>query len=443
MTLKRLAAIAIVALSAAMLALPAAALAWQAKGGKVVLPGPADVPPAKRTAKEPQGPADFRSAHFLLHTDLPPREARELLDRLESMLALVSKYWGRPPSGVIECYVVKELDVWPADALDAEGRAKIAQGAGITHVDTLSRGSKTLAARAVVYAVADRGTPQHEAVHAYCGQTFGRTGPLWYSEGMAEMGQYWREGDVSVQCPAYVVEYLRAAVPKPLAKILDEKDIAPRGGPGRTGDSWRNYAWRWALCHLLANNPNYAQRFRPLGLGYLSGANVSFADTYGAMAREIDFEYRFFLEHVERGYRVDLCSWDWQRKFREPAGEVPVRARIAANRGWQPTGALVRRGAAYDLAAKGHWQIAPMDGDVAAAGGEDGAGRLEGVIFHDFTLGEPFELSNEGTFVAPADGRLYARCRDAWNELADNTGSVALAIYAADAKNRPGPADPE
>jgi hypothetical protein len=409
-----------------------------------VLPGPADVPPAKRTVKAADAPADFRSAHFLLHTDLAPKEARALLERLETMLALVSKYWGQPSAGVIELYVVKKLEVWPDDALDAEGRAKIAQGAGITHVDTLSRGKTTLAARAVVYAAADRGTPQHEAVHAYCGQTFGRTGPLWYAEGMAEMGCYWREGDTSVQCPDYVSDYLRGSLAKPLAEILDEQRGLPNGaGPARSGDSWQNYAWRWALCHLLANNPNYSERFRPLGLGYLSGAKVSFANTYGAMAREIDFEYRFFLEHVERGYRVDLCSWDWNRKFREPAGGVPTRARIAANRGWQPTGALVRQGAAYDYQAKGKWQIAAERRDLTPAGGDDGAGRVEAVIFHDFALGKPFALSESGTFVVETDGQLYARCRDAWNELADNTGFVTLAIHAADGQNRPGPADAE
>ena len=318
-----------------------------------VPPGPSDVPPRERSANAPDGPADFRSTHFVLHTDLPPKEARGLLRRLETMLSLVSKYWGQPLKGTIECYVVRDLSVWPEDALDLSGRAKIEQGAGITHVETLNRGAKVLSAKAVVYAAAGRGTPQHEAVHAYCGQTFGRTGPLWYSEGMAEMGQYWRQGDSSVRCPAYVVDYLRASRPKPVRRIVSE-DGTRRGGaaPVRSGDSWQNYSWRWALCHLLANNANYADRFRPLGLGYLSGAPVSFAATYGAMIDEIDFEYRFFLQHVDRGYRVDLCSWNWKRKFREPAGGS-IRSRIVANRGWQPTGVLVRRGEKYDYRASG------------------------------------------------------------------------------------------
>jgi hypothetical protein len=430
------------ALAFGMLACSAAAASERNKRPEP--PGPADAPRPKRAAQQSTGePRNYRSTHFLLHTDLAPDDAQELLGRLESMLGLISQYWGRASSGVIECYVVQDLSAWPADALDAQGRAKIAQGAGITHVDTLSRGAKTLAAKAVVYAVADRGTPQHEAVHAYCGQTFGRTGPLWYAEGMAEMGQYWRQGDTSVRAPQYVVKYLRSQKPKPLAEILEEDNARPGAAPARTGDSWQNYAWRWALCHLLANNPNYSERFRPLGLGYLSGANVSFTDTYGAMADEIEFEYRFFLAHVESGYRVDLASWNWNRKFREPTGGTPVRVRVAANRGWQPTGALVRRGQAYDYRAAGTWQISPEHRDLTAAGNAQGAGRLEGVIFHDFALGEPFALADSGTLVAPGDGRLYVRCRDAWNELADNTGFVALKITAAGKPQPPAPADAE
>ena len=69
-------------------------------------------------------PADYRSRHFLMHTDLPPEEANELLGRLETMLTLISDYWGRPPSGVIECYVVRNLDQWPPASMAPEGRAR-------------------------------------------------------------------------------------------------------------------------------------------------------------------------------------------------------------------------------------------------------------------------------------------------------------------------------
>src|SRR5437762_1494004 len=80
-------------------------------------------------------------------------------------------------------------------------------------------------AKSLVFAVADRGTPQHESVHAYCGQTFGTTGPLWYSEGMAEMGNYWREGDRSVNIHPGVLEYLRNSPPKSLNDIVNANEF--------------------------------------------------------------------------------------------------------------------------------------------------------------------------------------------------------------------------
>src|SRR5690606_8113689 len=51
-------------------------------------------------------PADYRSKNFILHTDISAEEAQELLKKLETMLSLISKYWGRPPSGIIEMYVI-------------------------------------------------------------------------------------------------------------------------------------------------------------------------------------------------------------------------------------------------------------------------------------------------------------------------------------------------
>lgn len=139
----------------------------------------------KDKSKKSEGVSDFASSHFLLHTDLADDEAEELLDRLETMLPLIAKYWGRPLSGGIEMYVVKDLKNWPPGALPDEGRPAIERGAGVTISQGRSNG-QAFVAKSTVFAVADRGTPQHEAVHAYCAQTFGRSGPIWYSEGMAE-----------------------------------------------------------------------------------------------------------------------------------------------------------------------------------------------------------------------------------------------------------------
>jgi hypothetical protein len=408
--------------------------AWLLLALAVVLfeaaPGAAQSKRDKSKGEQPAGPTDYLSEHFVVHTDLAADDAKDLLERLETMLSLISTYWARPCVGKIECYVVKELDKWPSGKIPEEGLDHIRAGAGVTITSTLSSGVLALS-RAVVYAVADRGTPQHEAVHAYCGQTFGTTGPVWYSEGMAEMGQYWRKDDKSVRIHDVVLDYLRSSPPKSMNDIVNGQEF--------TGDSWQNYAWRWALCHLLANNTNYAAKFRPLGLALLKKEPTSFETVYGDMAEEIVFEYRFFLGHLEQGFRSDLCSWDWKRKFRQPKGSAVVTAKIKADRGWQPSGVLVAQGATYHCEAGGTWQTSKESDAVSADGrADDAAGRLVGVIMTEddgknYQLGEPFDLGTDANFTASTGGKLYLRCQDKWGELADNKGTLTVKLKAAKA----------
>ncbi|MEX2558623.1 MAG: hypothetical protein WD403_01860, partial [Pirellulales bacterium] len=281
------------------------------------------------------------------------------------------------------------------------------------------------------------------------------------------------KGRLDVQVPDVIVEYLRASSPKSLNGIVNNTES--------TGDSWQNYAWRWALCHLLEHNPNYKARFRPLGIALLTeradlhpSKKTTFEKVYGGVADEISFEYLLFLQHVANGYRADLCSWDWKRKFLGLTGRATLAARIRADRGWQPSGVIVAAGQSYQYTAAGTWMLA-SDGPATTAygaepddesSGDEGGrqaersladllgeppierpGRLLGVVLTErelppgeqvrdpsqlkYQLGEPFELGASGTFTAPAAGRLYLRAADAWSRLADNKGQVTVRIKLA------------
>lgn len=372
---------------------------------------------------------NYTSPNFLLHTDLDPDAAKALLERLETMLKLISAYWGQPNRQQIEMFVAEDIDSWPQTVLqhmDPDGIQSIRNGAGVTASRSRYSGNRRQT-KSMVYAVSKRGTPQHEAVHAYCQQTFGTTGPLWYSEGMAEMGQYWRKDDPGVNCSTYIVKYLQTTEIKSLNEIVNPETEV-------TGDSWQNYAWRWALCHLLANNTNYAQRFRPLGLGMLAKQQISFEQTYGSMSEEIVFEYRLFIEDLAVGYRADLCSWDWKSKFAPPVRGRIAKAVIQANKGWQATRVQVESGQKYDFAVDGTWQTDASSEPQPPHGSEKPphTGRLVGVIFKDYKLSEPFSLGQHGSFTAESDGKLFVRCRDDWGSLADNKGSVTLRLRLHD-----------
>jgi len=380
------------------------------------------------TVPETPSPKPYRSPNFHVMTDLPKEQAEELMKRLETMLRLVSDYFGRRNPRPIEMYVFDNFDNWPEAALatlDPDGVAMVRGGGGLTITQVVSLGNQ-FESKAVVYAGSDHGTPQHEAVHAYCGHCFGETGPVWYSEGMAEVGQYWKQNDKSVNAPPEIVEYLKSDEPRELNYIVNNPlEI--------TGDSWQNYAWRWALCHLLGFNENYTKRFKPLGMALLAKNDVDFWQVYGTQSDEIQFEYKLFLKDLEPGYRCDLCSWDWTTRFKGLQGKAKLRAAIRADRGWQASRLKVFEGTEYQYETTGSWRIEKEGDALDANGNESGAGRLVGVVFSDYELSEPFELGEEGKFTAPGDGDLFLRCRDGWGEIGDNRGTINVSLKLAEA----------
>lgn len=363
-------------------------------------------------------PGDFQSEHFLIHTDLTEDEAEELLGRLETMLKIISRYWGAPAKKTIECFVVRDLQNWPNGLLHPESIPHIRQG-GITVASGMRLG-RQFDMKAVVYASAEYGTPQHEAVHAYCYQTFGTTGPTWYAEGMAEMGNYWIEGNPTVTCPEYIIQYLQSAV-RPDLETITARDQ-------QTGDGWRAYSWRWALCHFLANNPNYSDRFRQLGASLLNGRGASFERAFEVQRDELEFEFTFFLDHLQPGFDAGRCAWDWKTRPREPRGPRPVRSSIRADRGWQASGVRVAAGSRYALDCEGTWSTSEDSVEHGPDGSLAGHGRLLGCILSGRTLSDPFPVDVSEPLTTDFEGHLYLRCEDAWNSLADNSGTLKITV---------------
>jgi len=372
----------------------------------------------RHLSDEPRKPRLIRSQHYAFMTDVSERQARIILDKLETMATLLSKYFGQAPSGVVEGFIVRDLADWPGGLLkEPAGIAKIRNGAGICFNSSLGNRH-----RAVLYSCDDHGVIQHECTHGYCHLAFGSTGPTWLAEGLAEMGQYWKFDTQAVDINPRVIAYVRGTKPK--RKLL-EIAVPGRVDPG----SWQDYAWRWALCHLLANNPNYADRFKPLAIALMKRREgVTFEAIYGPTAQQLSFEYALFLDALDNGYRADLCAWQWNRKFAPLAGERRTQVKVAAVLGWQATGVRLEKGASYDLAAVGNWKIAKDGGEYDADGDQVGRGRLVAVIFNDFKLSDPFPIGKLKSFASPTDGQLFLRCQDDWNKLADNSGELTVHI---------------
>jgi len=237
---------------------------------------------------------------------------------------------------------------------------------------------------------------------------------------MAEMGQYWVKGSRAVNVPDSAVRFLQRAQHKLAITIVNEQQI--------TGDSWESYTRRWALCHLLNHNTNYSARFRTIGQAIVDGQKINYQEIFGARTEQIEFEFKFFVDHVQNGFRADLCSWDWSKRFLPPSDERARGVKVYANRGWQPTTAALTADRKYDFISEGSWSTgrAATDG----AGDAAGRGKLVGILMNDMQLGEPFERGASGNFSAPADGDLYVRCQDDWSQLGDNSGSLMLRLRA-------------
>ena len=382
---------------------------------------PADKQAAKyhHLSDEPKkAPRLLRSQHFALKTDVSDRQGKIILDQLEEMVVVLNRYFGRTMSGVIEGFVVHDLKVWPPDAIqDPMGLQKIKDGAGVCMARNLGK-----LRHAVLYSCNRLGTIRHECAHGYCHITFGSPGPTWLAEGVAELAKYWKPNDPSVSANPLVLAYIRDAnPPKGLTEIAVPGQV-PAG-------NWQDYSWRWALCHLLSSNPNYAPRFKPLAIALMEGRDqVSFESVYGPVAPQISFEYDLFLRTVDTGYRADLCAWDWKTPSRPLSAGGQRRTKVKARGGWQASGLLVSKGTEYKVSASGAWKIAKDGAQYDADGDKTGRGRLVAVIFEDYKLSEPIELGKDMSFVAPVGGQLVLRCSDPWGGLDDNDGELTVVI---------------
>jgi len=369
----------------------------------------------------PAEPRLVRSPHFAFVTDLSDREWAVVSFKLERMVSALEKFLGRRLTGVVEGFVAADLATFPPGLIDDDyGIAKISRGEGVCVNSRLGPQR-----RARLYSCGDHGVIQHECVHGICHLAFGSTGPTWLAEGLAELGNYWKEGDQTVDLPAPVIAYLQNA--KPARKLLE---IAV---PGRVeAGTWQDYAWRWALCHVLANNPNYSNRFVPLAVGLMEEREgVSFESVYGPVAREISFEYDQFLATLGNGYRSDLTAWPWKARFQRLAAGREATVAIKAKAGWQPSTLLVEPGDRLELAAAGTWTIAAAGQPLGPAGEPDGRGRLVATVFADYALTPEIPLGERATLEPPAAGQLFLRCADAWTELADNEGEISVTIRRA------------
>lgn len=410
-------------------------------------------PPQAATAAAASRPLlNYRSSRLHVRTDLAQVQADALFARLEKTLRFAARYWGREPRGQIKCYVVDDLNNWSDTELPHRLARIIIHGVGGATVPNMVSNGKRSRNEPAVFASSHPGVAEHEVIHAYCAQTFGSGGPEWYKEGMAEMASRGCTRLAGIQCSVEQFASLRHGKRTTVSEILSVGSTGLRlwsdlqtmmRDPAHDGRHVSLAAWTqhnsenvaqardeylrsWAFCYMLLHNPNYSKRFRAVGGLMVTKQHGAFDSFFEPVRQEIAFEYNFLLDHLTAGYRVDLCRWDWQTRFRPLQRGISYTTRVAAARGFQASGVEVVAGQHYACQSDGHWQMAAEGERTDANGSAGDSGRLVGVVMSAFELGKPFLLGTESRFKASTNGHLYLRCNDGWNQLADNRGQITV-----------------
>ncbi len=426
---------------AGLLAACSACVAFAQTTPKVVLPGPADVSASRRTLAPPK---DYRSAHFLLHTDLSARGPRT---------------------------------IGPART-DARSGFEILGPAAQERARVLRRPQSRGLARRCLVARRPRQDPARRRHHHHANPQprpairRRQVNRLLHGQGRhaaARSSARLLWADVRSHGPAVVLRrHGRAGTllatrrrRRPLRAAL-RRLLASPCNPERAPDCGRR------RCRRLKGRPPHAPAIpgRPMpvaGRCVICCCTIPTTRTASARSAWVISAARpsaLPMSSARRSTRsisnIASSSSMWIRVTGRISAAGIGRARSARRPVRRPSVRRLRPIAAGRLPAR--WSSAARRTPIApgatgascadaealtASGRADGAGRLEGVIFHQFELSEPFALSAEGTFSPPADGKLYLRCRDQWNALDDNTGHVNFSVRKSAAAGVPAPAAAE
>ncbi|HET6327466.1 MAG TPA: hypothetical protein VFG04_22480 [Planctomycetaceae bacterium] len=279
--------------------------------------------------------------------------------------------------------------------------------------------------------------------------------PAWYAEGMAELfgtHQIDDAGDYHFRVMPDRLEnfrghgrisLIRSEVAQNRWKSLEGvEQIGPKEFLQTPA-----YAWSWAACAFLDGHPRYAKGFRELGRQLVGD---KFEPAVQALLTEggadLKTEWSLFTHELQYGFDLSRAAIQFQPGKPLEGSGASRSFDIAADRGWQSSGVLVRAGVEYELTATGEVTLAnapkpwmsqpqgvsilyseghPIGQLLAAIHREPAVAGAEESMLHQIAVGREIH------FTAPISGTLYFRINDHWNSLADNSGSYRVTVREA------------
>ena len=291
----------------------------------------------------------------------------------------------------------------------------------------------------------------HEATHCFMTilEHESNVPDVWYLEGMAELFAT-HEFDDAGNARFRIMPQDKADFPG-LGRIrIVQEAVAENRAFNlnrvlsmRATEFLRNepYGWSWAICQFFDKHPRYRDRFRELGRFTSRRAfQEAFRERFQNDLPAIDTEWRLFVRSLDDGYDVARSAIDF-RAGRTVSSAIPATCKIAADRGWQSSGAMLEKGRTYTLSANGRVSLADVpkpwvsepQGITFRYFGAQPIGRVIACIHANDATGvesmaTSIPIGRYAKFTAPNTGTLYLRVNDAWNSLANNKGEYTVSV---------------
>ena len=313
----------------------------------------------------------------------------------------------------------------------------------------------------------------HEGAHAAMNRVFGRVGPAWYREGMAELLGTHRLSDGKLKLPYFpqdrkVVEHwgrikiiqddMRKGVVRSIPSIVNANT--------REFLQVESYAWSWALQSFGHAHPDFRDLFRSLQQEmYFSerGVTNKFMKEYHRRKYEMDSAWRLFLHHLDYGYDSSKETVQLSNSERSQTGLLPqvgpieknktLSAEVDASRGWQSTGIVLPAAMQLDLAASGKFRLAveenrnPGKPKIEWISEPDGVtieyyqsrplGQLLAAVVNPAddsgitSLTRPQPVGRRARIDTQKGGVLYLRINERADQLHDNDGFIRVKLRLA------------
>jgi hypothetical protein len=298
----------------------------------------------------------------------------------------------------------------------------------------------------------------HEGTHAFMSHFLGGWGPTWYMEGVAEFlathqldDQGLRMGIMPArrdEVPNWGrVRLVREAWQQNQRLSLVEIMRLPPEAHLRV----ETYGWSWAAVQFFDQNPEYQAAFRH-SQGDVRDESIEFSRQLARRIMrpwaDVELQWQDFVAQLDYGYDVSraILRFADSRPLSANGAEVVIQA----DRGWQESGVRVEAGRAYQLGARGRFQV--HDQPRPWWSEPDGVtlryieGRPLGVLLAAVVprqqprdpqseagaLRNPIVVGSQSRLVPATSGMLYFRINDSPAELAGNQGELTVRIRASE-----------